>query len=126
SWKRLPFSTIFCDGDRLAGSPPVDRVPYAALPTDPYFAKYFFNNFSSEVAYDYPWDLITVAGLPFYQNFEYPGLQPVRLVANLGKEDDGRLRLPQNLEEGNQSGLPLGLLRQEPEMDRESNADGLH
>jgi hypothetical protein len=61
SWKRLPFSTVFCDGDRFAGSPPVERVPYDALPTDPYFAKYFFNNFSSEVAYDYPWELLRAA-----------------------------------------------------------------
>jgi hypothetical protein len=65
-WKRLGFSTIFCDGEKMAGSPQVGRLALSDLPTDPNFAKFLFNNFSSEVAYDYPWESLTVAGFSFY------------------------------------------------------------
>jgi hypothetical protein len=125
NWKRMPFSTIFCDGEKMAGSPYVGHVAYSQLPTDPYFTKFLFNNFSSEVAYGYPWELLSVSGLPFYQNFEYPGLRPIRLV--VAKDDETRiLRPPATFEEANQSSLPVMELDAEPGVGVERRVDGVH
>jgi len=114
AWKRLPFSTIFCDGEHLPGSPVVGKFHEGEGPSDPFFASYTCNNLSSEVAYDYPWDLLTAVGLPFDQNFNYPGLAPERLAAVFGLESLGNLQRPTALEEFRQEGLPLELLAAAP------------
>jgi hypothetical protein len=58
-WKRLPFSTVFYDGDRSPGSPALAPMGSANFVPDPLIGKYFFNNLSSEIAYWYPWELLT-------------------------------------------------------------------
>jgi hypothetical protein len=114
AWKRLPFSTVFCDGEHLPGSPAVGKFQEGEGPSDQFFAIHTFNNLSSEVAYDYPWDLLTAFGLPFDQNFNYPGLAPERLAAVFESGSLGILRQPTTLEEFRQEGLPLDLLTAAP------------
>jgi len=113
-WKRLPFGTVFYDGEKSPGSPAlgpmgsVDFVPNALI------GKYFFNNLSSEIAYGYPWELLTVAGLPFHQNFEFPELRPEPLMTIHGEGEDLVLRSPGTWQETSQSDLPLQAFKAAP------------
>jgi hypothetical protein len=103
TWKRLPFSTVFYDGEHSPGSPAVGRFSSS----DPVDDSYPFNNLSTQTLYECPWSNTTLAGLPFEENFNYPGLTPERLVAAFESENAGTLRPPQSLEERRQTGLPL-------------------
>jgi hypothetical protein len=114
AWDRLPFSTVFYQGERSPGSPPVGRYPSLEIPTDERMPRYDFNNFSTETAYDYPWQAITMAGLPFEENLRYPGLGPDRLTAVWEPGGAGTLRRPQTFGELCQGGLPLDSLTPAP------------
>jgi hypothetical protein len=125
SWKRLPFSTVFCDGEHLPGSPVVGAFRDGEAPSDRYFEPCIYNNLSSEIAYCYPWHLLTFWGLPFEENWSHPGLAPERLSAVFESEGKGILRLPQTLEELRQESLPLELLRAAPEAELSINKKGV-
>jgi hypothetical protein len=126
SWKRLPFSTVFYYGEHLPGSPVVGRYPDGEPPSDRYFEPYSFNNLSSEIAYAYPWHLLTVLGLPFDQNFDYPGLRPVQLATRHDEQEHLIQRSPWSLEEGRQFVLSLEGLHEEPGVYADQQTDGLH
>jgi len=107
TWKRLPFSTVFCDGEHLPGSPDVGTYRDGEPPSDRNFERYKFNNLCSEISYSYSWHLLTVLGLPWDQNFAYPGLRPLPLVATPVDRERFILRIPRTSEEPCHSGLPL-------------------
>lgn len=111
SWNKLPFSTVFFDQEDSPGSPPVGRFSALDMPIDPYIPRYVFNNFSSETVYDYPWRITTIAGLPFDQNYSFPGLRPERLAAARDSAGLHILRSPQTLEDLSQAALPLESLK---------------
>jgi hypothetical protein len=125
-WKRLPFGTVFYDGEKSPGSPSLGAMGSVDFVPDALVGKYFFNNLSSEMAYGYPWELLTVAGLPFHQNFEFPELRPVPLIASHEEGEDVVLRSPRNVKEDSQSGLPLQAFKAAPGIYLDETNQSIH
>jgi hypothetical protein len=124
SWERLPFSMLFHDGEKCAGSPEVGRFPSGNLSFDPFLGKSAVTNLSSEMGYCVPSQSLSVLGLPWDKNFEYPGLMPARLVASFEAPGPGRLQPPVTLDELNELGLPLSNLSPEDAATLTSEAGG--
>jgi hypothetical protein len=109
NWKKLPFSTIICDGEHFPGSPVVGRLSESDSPS------YQFNNLSSEISYGYPWHMLTDLGLVWDQNSTYLTLRPLPLVAAHEEGKATVLRSPRrNQLEACVSGLVLVSLLNEP------------
>jgi len=126
SWERLPFSMLFHDGEKCAGSPEVGRFPSGNLSFDPFLGQSTITNLSSEMGYDIPSQSLSVLGLPWDENFVYPGLLPARVVASFEAPGPRRLRPPTNLDELNELGLPLSNLGPEDGATLTSEARGLN
>jgi hypothetical protein len=120
SWKRLPFSTVFFAGEHLPGSPVLGRLSDHDIP------KTKFNNLSSEISYRYPWHTLSTLGLPWDQNFNYPGLRPLSLVAAAAGHERTVLRCPRNQEEARETSISLESLHEETGVYAHERTDGLH
>ena len=78
------------------------------------------------MGYGIPIQSLSVLGLPWDENFVYPGLLPARVVASFEAPGPGRLRPPTNLDDFNELGLPLSNLSPEDAATLTSKAEGLN